>query len=394
MNLKDKPYFCVLPWMHFHANTNGVNIPCCMSDRPEANKNFPVADGDLQKSMNSPEFKKLRRNMLEDKPSSYCDQCYQLEKYGNHSARRHSNDKYLTPELEDKIINQTLDDGYFYVDVLYFDVRFSNVCNFKCRMCGATYSTKWYEDLEDSPKGPIVSINNIEEFCDRNIDYFKNLQYVYFAGGEPLVQKEHYEFLEWCIKNNLSPELYYQSNGSILNYGQHNIADLWKNFKKVTFSVSVDCFGEVGEYIRTGFDTQKIKNNLNKVVDILGDNKEITINSTFMAWNAYFVTEFFDEIANEDFVLINNVYPQLLIYPEFLQPKVLPFDVKQEAIKKITQSYWYDQFPEKFQPLLENLKHDSNKHLWKQFVKKTKELDKKRSTNYKKVFPWLGKFYG
>lgn len=393
MALKDKPYFCVLPWMHFHTNTNGINIPCCMADSEEANNNFPAADSNLQETMNSSEFKKLRRNMLEDKPSSYCDQCYQLEKYGNHSGRKHSNNKYLTPKLEEKIIHETGDDGSYYVDVLYFDVRFSNVCNFKCRMCGANYSTKWYEDLEDAPKGPFVSIKNIQEFCDDNYNYLKNLQYVYFAGGEPLVQQEHYQFLEWCIENGLSPELYYQSNGSILNYGKHDISEIWKSFRKVTFSVSVDCFGEVGEYIRTGFDSQKIKHNLYRVMDILGDNKEITINSTFMAWNAYFIIDFFDEIQNEDFVIMNNVYPQLLIYPEHLQPKVLPNDIKQEVIQKVTRSQWYSRFPEKFHALLENLKHESNEHLWNEFVTKTKELDKKRKTNYKEIFPWLGKFY-
>ena len=31
----------------------------------------------------------------------------------------------------------------------YFDIRFSNICNFKCRTCGSAFSSKWeQEDLE------------------------------------------------------------------------------------------------------------------------------------------------------------------------------------------------------------------------------------------------------
>ena len=33
----------------------------------------------------------------------------------------------------------------------YFDIRFSNICNFKCRTCGSGFSTQWeQEDLKNN----------------------------------------------------------------------------------------------------------------------------------------------------------------------------------------------------------------------------------------------------
>ena len=384
----------MLPWMHYHVNTTGMNIPCCMADNNSPASHFKKADsGSIQETMNSKEFKQIRKEMLQDKKIDYCKMCYELEKFGNHSSRLHSNEKYLTPELEEKIINNTQADGTYDIDVLYFDVRFSNVCNFKCRMCGANYSTKWYEDIDYELKDPIVSINDINDFCNKNYDYLKNLKYVYFAGGEPLVQQEHYDFLNWCVTNNISPELYYQSNGSILQYGKHDIFNLWKHFSKVTYSVSIDGFGKLGEYIRTGFKDKKVKENLDKVHKFFGSNAEITINSTFMIYNVFYITEFFDEIHDMPWVMDSNVYPQLLIYPEQLQPKVLPEPLKAKAIEKIENSKWYAKFPEKFTAVLTNLKSDGNPILWNKFVKDTKLLDKKRNDNVLSIFPELGEYY-
>jgi len=393
MSLKDKPYFCVLPWMHLHVETEGTVIPCCMAKKFSKEDNFVNAkDTSINEALNNKDFKRIRKDMLADKKIKNCEKCYILEKYGNHSARKHSNTKYLTAELEQKIISNTQSDGYYDVDILYFDVRFSNVCNYKCRMCGAGASTKWYEDTINPPLDTLTSIPDIVKYCDDNYEYLKNIKYVYFAGGEPLVQKEHYEFLDWCIKNDLHPELYYQSNGSIIKYGKYNIIDMWKNFSRVTYSVSLDGLGSLGEYIRSGYNDVKVKNNLNKIVEHFGSNKEVVVNSTWMIYNAFYITEFFDEIDIEPWVMTSNVYPQLLVYPEYLQPKVLPQKLKKQAIKKILNSKWYEKYPEKFEALLNNLKEKGSPDLWNKFVERTKWLDDRRNESLTDIFPEIRKY--
>ena len=393
MNLKDKPYFCVLPWMHLHVNTESQTVPCCMAKIDSADEFYLAKDKNISEALNSKSFKQMRKDMLNDTKVKNCEQCYLLEQYGNHSARKHSNDKYLTPEIEEQIKTKTQSDGYYDIDILYFDIRFSNVCNYKCRMCGAGASTKWYEDTPNPPSGTLVSVPDIKKYCDENYSSLKNLKYVYFAGGEPLVQKEHYQFLEWCIENDLSPELYYQSNGSIIKYGKYNILDLWKHFSKVTYSVSIDGFGKIGEYIRSGYKDKTVKKNLNTIVEAFGSNEEIVINSTWMLYNAFYITEFFDEIDDADWVITNNVYPQLLVFPEYLQPKVLPQELKDQALEKIYNSKWYKKYPHKFEALVNNLQEESSPELWNQFVERTKWLDNRRDESLVEVFPEIGKYY-
>ena len=396
MNYQDKPYFCILPWMHLYINPKGKLLPCCVANDK---KPFPmVTDGSFEEIYNSESMNKLRQNMLNDIPSSVCEYCYKLEKYGSHSHRKHSNYRYFEPRLKDVVDNTKEDGSLSEINVLYFDIRFSNVCNYKCRMCGPLYSTKWYEDADllgwrIKPTDNFVSIDNIKNFCHVNSQYLKSIKYIYFAGGEPLVQQQHYEFLEWCIENQIDAEIYYQSNGSVVKYGKYEIFDLWKKFKKVTFSVSIDGLGYMGEYIRSGFKTDTVDNNLTKICQFMGNNKEITVNCTFMAYNAFFATEFFDEMSTKDWVLISNVYTQLLIGPEYLQPKVLPKEIKEVAIEKIKTSKWFSLYPKKFEQLISNLQEDSTDMLWKQFVDYTKKIDDRRDQNILNFFPELKKYY-
>jgi len=149
----------------------------------------------------------------------------------------------------------------------------------------------------------------------------------------------------------------------------------------------------MGEYIRSGFKTDTVDNNLTKICQFMGNNKEITVNCTFMAYNAFFATEFFDEMSTKDWVLISNVYTKLLIGPEYLQPKVLPKEIKEAAIEKIKTSKWFSLYPKKFEQLISNLQEDSNDMLWKQFVEYTKKSDDRRDQNILNFFPELKKYY-
>jgi len=392
MSLKDNNYFCVLPWIHLHADPDSKVRPCCVANA--ANEEFGYLNkGNIEDLWNSNSYKNVRKKMLEGIPTDVCKYCYQIEKYGSNSLRNNMNNKWLTPELENIIWQNTDKDGkYTSQGLLYWDIRYSNVCNFKCRMCGPGLSTKWYEDVDDWLK-PQVCIDNIKSWCDKNKNYLKSIQEIYFAGGEPLVQVQHYEFLEWCIENNVYPQLHYQSNGSKIQYGKWNIFDLWKNFPNVTFSLSLDGIGLIGEYIRKGYIDYVVKDNMNKILDFMGNNHSILINSTWQIYNVYYITEFFDEVDKLKWVMNTNNYTQLLINPEYLQAKVLPNKLKEVAIKKILDSKWYQLFPEKFELVVNNLHEESTNNLWQQFISYTNKLDGKRNESILEVFPELREYY-
>jgi MoaA/NifB/PqqE/SkfB family radical SAM enzyme len=104
----------------------------------------------------------------------------------------------------DKAVNNTNKDGsYDEMKLVYWDFRFSNLCNMKCRMCGGHLSSMWVADEDKiyhrvSKANPVVnvadnSIDNIYKILNENMEYVEE---IYFAGGEPLIMDEHYYILE------------------------------------------------------------------------------------------------------------------------------------------------------------------------------------------------------
>ena len=140
--LTESKTFCMLPWMHMHAFPDGRVYPCCLADYWH-----PV--GDLRKNTmkevwNQDKYKTMRSNMLEDKPCVECTKCYEQETHGAFSMRNDANRNYghIIKEVKD-----TKEDGtHEEFKIRYWDVRFSNLCNFRCRSCGPIFSSNWYND--------------------------------------------------------------------------------------------------------------------------------------------------------------------------------------------------------------------------------------------------------
>jgi radical SAM protein with 4Fe4S-binding SPASM domain len=134
--------FCIYPWIHLHAYPTGAAYPCCQSEM-----RYPVGDcrkNTLQEIWNSPEQKKLRRNMLSETPNPACNRCYEQEESGFFSGRRSAN-KHHGHHI-DRVHDTQADGTYGKFEMTYWDIRFSNLCNLRCRSCGHIFSSQWYQD--------------------------------------------------------------------------------------------------------------------------------------------------------------------------------------------------------------------------------------------------------
>ena len=146
--VKHGKHFCVLPWVHFHSWPDGRVMPCCVAD-----SNMPVADIKNDESiiqmMNSEDFKKIREKMLVDEPVAACKRCYDLELMGTWTMRQ-SHNKRRGLEYVDMIAKNTENDGTLSeFQMKYMDLRFSNMCNMKCRSCGPGCSSLWSQEFVD-----------------------------------------------------------------------------------------------------------------------------------------------------------------------------------------------------------------------------------------------------
>ena len=177
--------FCVLPWLHLNTWPNGNVYPCCLTDWREDIGN--LKDNTLEELWNGDKMKSIRKFMMEGKKHHNCRKCYQQEKNGLDSTRTSSN-RWYEKHIPD-ITKNTREDGHNEdFKLLYWDFRFSNLCNMKCRMCGSFLSSKWWEDEIKIFGGSELpqAIINVNEYSKKDInlyldEFINDVEEIYFG---------------------------------------------------------------------------------------------------------------------------------------------------------------------------------------------------------------------
>ena len=159
-------------------------------------------------------------------------------------------------------------------NIKFIDFRNSNLCNLKCRTCGPRYSSAWAREL--GLESTFVE-TNVDEYLSDVLT--NNIEEIYFAGGEPMMNSDHWRLIESLIEMGLAPSisLQYSTNLTIIDYKDKNVFDLWKHFKKVTVLVSVDATGTAFENIRSNASWTTLDKNLTRLIE----NKNISVSLAF-----------------------------------------------------------------------------------------------------------------
>lgn len=304
--------FCILPFIHLYSEPGGEMKPCCISDGFDSPLNLKTMS--IEDSFNSVQMKELRKDMLSGKKNKVCDVCYKREESTGHSPRVdifNKNTIWKMPEVNE--------DFSVSSDFQHIDIRFSNLCNFKCRMCNHDFSSNWYQDSKIIDKNftrtdKILKIkNNISEEL---LPHLSKIKSIYFAGGEPLIMPEHYDILTY-LYDTLKPivvwkedettvevrklSIHYNTNLSVISYDEQSLITLWKGFERVFLSISCDGINKVGEYQRTGFDSEKFESNLN-IIKKYANPAEVGDIIVGIAYNFQFTTTIFNVYHIFDFI--------------------------------------------------------------------------------------------
>ena len=309
--------FCILPFIHFNGYMDGTAKPCC--DSQKAFTDIDLKNATIDESFNSEEYKKLRVDMINGVHNEYCNACYELESQDITSSRQKWNEHHAEhlKRIQDKLDFKTFD-GEVEPDYISLDLRPSNICNFKCRTCNDGFSTKWQEEKADFykinenilyfGKEKLSGVNKIN--FKLNEDSMKNIEVLYFAGGEPFVLEEHFALLQ-SLKNKKDISLMYNTNFSILKYKGKTIFEHLKDFRNVHFSISLDGLGELGEFVRTGFDTKVFNKNFLIMKWAMDHYKNVSYDFqyTCSVLNSLNFFEFLEELG-EDHNLVNFHYVQ------------------------------------------------------------------------------------
>lgn len=296
--------FCVFPWNHLHVTPIGTAAPCCIAK--SCNDHEGMGDAKTSRLMdlvNSPKMKQLRLDMINGVESSECKTCYQHENTNIKSFRQEG--LRLYSEVIEEAVNNTNEDGSVSeFNMKYFDMRFSNLCNFKCRTCGQEYSSQWEQENRKHVQGFDKSFPKgaNKALLQDAVDQIKNFKKAYFAGGEPLIMEEHYILLEEMIRQGRTDlELVYNSNISNLNYKDKDLIGLWKHFEKhIQVYASIDHVRERAEYIRHGTDWGLIEQNIRALRQ--HDFIKMTMNTVFSIFNFFTMDQFYQ------YLMTNNLY--------------------------------------------------------------------------------------
>ena len=416
-NTVPSPTFCVLPWVHIALTPKGSVKPCCMSNYEVGN----IEKESLENIWNGKKLRKIREQMLTGEAPAACSVCFLKEKVTpNDSTRIHSNRNFIDKIKEIKEIT-TEDGNCSKIDLRYWDFRFSNKCNFKCRSCNPTYSSSWLNDakalhnkligpLEDKPSSyaksifgdrPLIGIETVEgtnkyEFLKHHT---KELQRVYFAGGEPLIMDEHYFILDMLLEQNRTDVVIeYNTNLSILNYRGKNVLDYWRKWEpgKIVIWPSIDDVGSRAELIRKGTKWEEVENNLKIITDA---NIKFKVCITVGVFNVFRIPEIVQHLIDINVVneknSYSNWYINMITYPEYYTISVLSDKYKTEIIDKLNNfictsklKYGID-YTQTLTYTIHQLKQPHNIKYKDGFIKHTKALDEIRNENTFDVIPEL-----
>ena len=402
------PTVCAVPWMHLAFEPSGQVVPCCMTST------YNYFSGNLntmsiEEIWNSDNQKALRKDMINGIEPKICSKCFDRERVTGESSRTfHARD---FPEVVAAIPDVTEPDGTCTtMDLKYWDFRFSNLCNMKCRSCGPRYSSSWVPDarkLGYADQEKVWSIDAVDdttnfEFLDKQIE---NVKRIYFAGGEPLLMPEHWQILDMLVaKERFDVKLSYNINCSTLEYGKKNIIDYWSkwNFGKLEVWPSIDEIGDRAELVRSGTVWPKVEQNLIELSQV--NSIILRPGITVGVFNVFRLPEIITHLVNIGVVKkdprtkrinYNNFFINLLESPNYYHVHVLPEDFRKEIIVKLNN--FIKEHNEKhdtdISKLFDHILHELTKPFdlvaAKRFVKMTRSVDEVRDENTYDTIPEL-----
>lgn len=340
---------CMAPWVHTYLSPQTERRMCCASREPAQNfqqyidtaagtgRYIPIT---LDQHWNSDHMRDVRRRMMAGETLPECDVC---------NSKLLNTDVYrdyfwhLFKHRYDDIWTTTDETGYTTMKPVSWDYRFSNLCNFKCRMCGDMLSSSWESEQRQhdgidygNPKNNwmIPEIRQqIAEFQDSQIEQEfaaaveeHRIEEVYWVGGEPLMFEQHWRYMKRIIELGDGPHVYarYNTNLSRINYRGINLfTDIVSNLRDWQICASLDGTGAIGEYIRTGLDYQTWLSNFEQGVKVQRHKRQMRVDFT-LTLPSMFETDAIQSMADSFGVdvLAKTVFA---FSPDiFMSPLILP----------------------------------------------------------------------
>ena len=355
--------FCTAPWTHTYISPQSERRLCCASREDHSfqkqyiDKSNDASYGEVTESKtavedynpvslkehwNSPYMRDIRVKLMSGEQIPQCDVCN--NDILSISAYRKWFTGYLFENKIQQCFDSTDDTGYTTMEPISFDYRYSNLCNFKCRMCGEQLSSSWETEKKQhklwTPENqpfmiPEVKIkmNNFQrevvepefkEAISKGI-----VEEIYWVGGEPLMYDIHWWALEEMVKNGSSKNCYlrYNTNLSRTTYQGKLLWDYLPHFKDWMICASQDGVGEIAEFIRTGLKWEEWLENFKAGQHIPDGRKKMLLDLTITGPGMFSLKEYFDLSLHLDARIETKItfafHPDIMFTPMAWPRKIL-----------------------------------------------------------------------
>ena len=338
------------PFTGLATREDGAIKVCCRS-HPIGHIN----DNSIEEIWNGENMKRIRKQVLGGTRPPECEPCFSLEDQGVESLRlRHVNGNI--PEARIKLYPKAVESMNSEFEMPFeiptMEIKLNNLCNLKCRMCNPTDSTSWndweqVEEFYDREKNYIsdnvrklnlVRKPYLDTFdnspnwwgsFEKNLPNFKRVE---FAGGEPLMDPQHFRILDMLKPYSKDIEIKYATNGTTLGISKgRTIHDYWPHFRSVAVNVSIDGIGIVYEYIRGNGNWQTVVQNVREIQTIPNVSRVVGAVAVQVS-NILILDKMIEYFLNDLGIVF---YTNMVNYPTVLSIQVLPNELRAIALTKL-----------------------------------------------------------
>jgi molybdenum cofactor biosynthesis enzyme MoaA len=341
--------FCSAPWFRLRINWDGQYRPCCefkieKSDF-DGQKNYSLHNTTVKQWMISDYSQYLRKHLTQGDKLPECSVCWEKEQHGMVSLRQTVNDTVTNNRGHDldntwvKLFVKKYPDSY---RILSADVKLSNVCNFSCVMCDPHNSSKiydqWHNDINnkfvqkhlaidpmyfDTIKQNYQTQRGHQHLIDLLLEPITHLK---LLGGEPLLDKMLFQILtEQPLSKKSQVHLHFITNGSI---SLVDTVNRLKDYKSVSFSVSLEGIGAIQDYARSGSNWNFIEQN---IINAHLQGISVSIAHTIQAATVLKLPDLLNWCHTNKIAINLN----MLDNPDYLAVSVLPQHIQSEIINNL-----------------------------------------------------------
>jgi organic radical activating enzyme len=342
--------------------------------------------------LNSPFRRELKEKFSQGEFPDACHTCKHREHIGLRSTRMHTN--LVMNKLNPDVQQYKLDDD---PEIMRLELRFSNLCNFKCRMCEPYSSSEIAKEILEHPELDTWKFNETESVLyttDENIEELKTIadtiDLLCLTGGEPFLIKQYYDFLDYLIDSGRSKDVKVElfTNCSVNN---PLFIKRLEQFKEVRFIMSIDGVGKTAEYIRYGTKWDVVEGNVLQFVELKHPFKMLynTAISQYTLFDMVSLSNFLIRLYEINNELDTRCYS--VITPSVLHVDNMSKAHRQIALEQIDKSIGI-LYPDNFKLLTDELKNIKARILStepnnpQQFVEFNRQYDRIRNQSFEEVF--------